>query len=53
MFKPGRKKEGRMEVELKTDAQKGDDSGVLVKMWDSRSWAYEGEREIGALNVLQ
>ena len=51
MLKTGRKKEGRMEEDLKTDYQKGEDSRVPVELWDRRSRAYERERESGALNV--
>ena len=45
-------KEGRMEEELNTDAQKGYYLKVLVEMWDRRAWEYEVERDSGALNVL-
>ena len=41
MLNPGRNKEGRMDGELKTDAQKG------------RAWAYEGDMGSKALNVLR
>ena len=50
---PGGKKEGHMEEELKTDAQKRYDSRVPVEIWDRRAWAYEGDRESGVLNVLR
>ena len=53
MLNAGRNKEGQMEEELKTDAQKGDDLKVPVKIWDRRAWEYEGERERGVLNVLR
>ena len=52
ILKPGRTKEGRVEEELNTDAQKGDDSRVPVGIWDRREWDYEGERESGDLKVL-
>ena len=43
MLKPGRKRGGQMEEEINKDYQKGDESRVLVQIWDMRSWAYEGE----------
>ena len=42
-----------MEEELKTYAQKGYESRVLVEIWDRRSWSYEVDMESEALNVLQ
>ena len=53
MLKLRRNKERRMEEELKTYAQKGYDSRVLVEIWDRRSWSYEVDMESEALNVLQ
>ena len=52
MLKTGRNKEGRAEEELKKDDQKGDESRVPVGMWYRISWAYEKERESGALTVI-
>ena len=40
-------------MDLKKYAQKGDNSRVLVEMWDRRAWKYEGEIESGDLNVLR
>ena len=42
MLKPVSTKEGRVEEEIKTDAQKVDDSRVPVEIWDRRAWDYEG-----------
>ena len=42
-----------MEVELNKYSQKRDDLRIPVEMWDRSAWSYEGERESGALNVLQ
>ena len=51
-MKPGSKKEGHMEGYLKTYSKIGDESRVPFEMWDKREWAYEGEREIKAHNIL-
>ena len=51
-MKEGSNKEVRMEEEINTDSQKGDNLKVLVEMWDRRAWEYEIERDSGALNVL-
>ena len=41
MLKMVRTKGGWMEVELKIDAQKGDDFRVPVEIWDRIALAYE------------
>ena len=53
MLNQGRNKQGQMEGELNTDAQKGYLLRVTVEMWESRAWSYEGDRESKARNVLQ
>ena len=52
LLKPRRIKGGRVEEKLNIDAQKRDDSRVPIEICDRRAWSYEGEKEIGYINVL-
>ena len=41
-----------MKGERNKDAQKGDYLSVQVEIWDGIEWAYGGDRESEALNIL-